>query len=178
VATRRRPDDAKLSAAVLGRNLDFFRALYEAEQSRATRLSQLATAYFGIEGLYIGAVAFKFADVAATATSSGVPVTVFLAALGLMLLALALTASAVAVRVTEGLEEPLTLAKRLEEAPQDEADFLFDRCMDYAVAADRNSAVIDKRANRLQIAGWAIFGAIFVHGLGVAWALAKSLGVL
>lgn len=69
-----------------------------------------------------------------------------------------------------------SVGKQLEEAPQDESDFLFDRCMDYAVAADRNSTVVDKRAARLQIAGWAIFGAIFIHGFGVAWAIAESLG--
>ena len=168
-------EEPKASVEVLARNLDFFKVLHEDERNRATRLGQLATAYFGLEGLYVGAVAFRFADVAATAKTSGVPLAVFLGALIVMIVALAITARAISIRIGEGLAEPKTLAERLERDPEDEASFLLHRCVDYAVAADTNSEVNDQRANLLEIAGWCIFASIGIHGLGIAWGLGKSL---
>jgi hypothetical protein len=165
----------KATREALARNFDFFKALHEDERNRSARLAQLATAYFGLEGLYIGAVAFKYSDVMETAVDMKVPPQVFLATLSLVLLALILTMRAVAIRVSEGLAEPQQLAEKLEQNPDDEATFLLDRCMDYAVATQNNSAVNDKRATALTWSGWLLFAAIGAHGVAIAFGLFRNL---
>jgi hypothetical protein len=165
----------KATPEALGRNFDFFKALHEDERNRSTRLAQLATAYFGLEGLYIGAVAFKYSDVMKTAGDMKVPPQLFLGTLTLVLIALVLTMRAVAIRVTEGLSEPKELAEKLERDPDDEGTFLLHRCMDYAVATQKNSAVNDQRATALEWSGWLLFGAIGAHGLAIAFGLFKNL---
>lgn len=167
--------EIKASVSALARNYDFFKALHDDERNRGTRLGQLAAALLGVEGLFIGAVAFKFADVSRLAEAIQVPPGVFLVSLTLTLVALTATIRAIAIRTHEGLAHPRELATKLEQAPDDEAAFLLHRCMDYAVAAENNSEVNDKRASALNWAGWLVFTAIIVLGLAAVIALIGSV---
>lgn len=163
--------------STLARNYDFFKALHEDERNRATRLGQLATAYIGIEGLYIGAVAFKYSDVATTARDLHVPAAVFLLVLAVMIIALVTTIWSVSIKTGEGLADPEKLTPDLNP-PYDEVAFLKERCIDFGVAVKFNSQVNEKRARALWLSGILIFLAIAVLGVAVVLAMIRDAGWL
>jgi hypothetical protein len=152
------------------RQYEFFRSLYEEENERYTALEARTKLYLTVITLYVGAIAFKFEDVAKFATRFGIA-TSLLAAVGLIfLLALVLTVLAARIRDFEGLCEPEALIEGMGNKPITDSKFFEDRVIDLAVATTRNSKENDKIAGLLYWASVLIALGVLAHFL-IVWAV-------
>jgi hypothetical protein len=153
----------------------FFKGIYEEENLRYKQLAARAKFYFTIQTVYLAALAFKFDDIKTLANALTVPLVLFIAIGLLLVLGVLFTLLATRIQDYEGPANLKKIIKSMDSAPQSDSDFLDDRLVDYAVAAERNSEANDKTANWLTMTGWTLFAAISLHFLTFVWAYINQI---
>jgi hypothetical protein len=130
---------------------EFFRLLYQEETDRYNELEQRARLYFTVISFYLGAIAFKFADLAPFLKAAHVPIgaTMFVAAC--MIVSLTFCVLGVQIRTYEGIAESKDVVNSMGETPPSDADFFDARVADFVVATQRNSTQNDRVATYLSI---------------------------
>ncbi|HET9285835.1 MAG TPA: hypothetical protein VFR24_28110 [Candidatus Angelobacter sp.] len=134
-----------------------FKELYNEEGARHTSLEGKARLYITLITFYLGAIAFRFKDLAAT--NSAIPTAKWLYSgiAGAMLVALLFTVNALRIRTFEGVFDPEEVIRKFGRQSPSDADFLDDRIVDLSVATNRNSAQNDRIAKQLSFASMFIF---------------------
>jgi hypothetical protein len=139
---------------------EVFRAAYQQETERYTRLESRAKFYLTIVTFYLGAIAFKFSDVLVFAKEYRIA-TIFYIGTGILLLASLLFAIlSMRIRKYEAPFDPEKIIKSFGESPPKDDDFLDERLVDYAVATNRNRTVDNRVANLLSVSSWLLFAGI------------------
>lgn len=141
----------------------FYRALYEEENARYGLLEARARLYLTILTFYLGALAFKLADVKVFFLEFGIPLPVGMAAGLAFVIALLCCISSILIREYEAITDPEELIASLGPNPPRDEDFFDDRIVDMAVATNRNSRQNDRAANALQAAGWLMAAGVVLH---------------
>jgi hypothetical protein len=140
-----------------------FRAAYEAENDRYAQLESRAKLYLTIITFYLGAVAFKFADVLTFMKTYAIPPTLYIAGGVLLLLSLLLTILATRIRTYETAYDLRQIIESFEDVPPSDSKFRDDRLADYTIATERNRATNNRVANLLAGSSWLLFAAICVQ---------------
>ena len=139
---------------------EIFRAAYQQETERSTRLESRAKFYLTIVTFYLGAIAFKFSDVLAFAKEYHIA-PIFYISTGILLLASLLFAIlSMRIRTYEAPFDPEQIIKSFGKSPPKDDNFLDQRLVDYTVAINRNRAVNNHVANLLSGSSWLLFAGI------------------
>lgn len=145
---------------------EFFRYLYEEENSRYSELESRAKLYITIISLYMGALAFKLDDVLKISNGRIFSLGLFIGSVIIFSIALLFSILAIRIRVYEGITDPYDIFEEYgDEAPIDQ-DFFDNRIADLAVATDRNSIQNDIVAARLSDAAWFLYFGVICHIVG------------
>lgn len=142
---------------------EIFRAAYDAENERYERLESRAKLYLTIITFYLGAVAFKFADVLIFMKTYGIPPTLYIAGGVLLLLSLLLTILATRIRAYERAYDLRDIIESFKESAPTDSEFLDARLADYTIASERNRAANNRVADLLSGSSWLLFSAILLQ---------------
>jgi len=154
---------------------NFFKAVYDEENKRYTRLGNRATLYFSIISFFLGTIIFKFNDLKPFLALFHVPMALYLV-IGLLFgLSLIFTVFGIIVRRYEGICDLTDIIRNMGVLAPTDADFLDDRIIDLAVATKRNKAQNGRVALLLRCSAYPILGAVCVQFLVFIVALAGRM---
>jgi len=148
---------------VEGLLLQIFKEAYDAENERYTQLESRAKFYLTIISFYLGAVAFKFADVLKFLKEYRISAALYVGGGMLLSLSLLLTILATRIRGYEGAFDLRQITDSFKSSMPKEKDFLEDRLTDYVVATDRNRATNNRVADLLSGSSWLLFAAVLLQ---------------
>lgn len=144
------------------RQFEFFKALYEEENSRLKDLIERGKIYLSVVAAYSGLFAF-------TTDKLPAPTTSWLAKCVFCLVAVSLIAALVSIMRSlgiysyEGLVDPEELLKEIGANAQSDDVFFDFRVADLSVAHNRNEKQNDRRAWYLSVASWLTVAGILFH---------------
>jgi hypothetical protein len=144
------------------RQYDFFRALYEEENTRFKDLVERGKIYLTVVAAYSGLFTFT-ADKMPGATVGTVPRVVFCLVAGFLVAALISIVRSLGIYSYEGLTDPEKVVNQIGATPQSDDDFFDRRVVDLAVAHNRNEKQNDRRAKCLTVATWLMALGIVFH---------------
>jgi len=154
------------------KQLEFFRYLFEHEAKRYEHLAERAKLYFAVISFYLGAIAFKFEDVAKFVRQSAVPVLVVAINGAIATAALVFCVLAMQIRPYEAIADPEDIIKRFGSQQPTDADFNDERLVEFTVAARRNGGENERTARYLAISAALLLVSVvfsmFVFVLGIA----------
>lgn len=130
----------------------FFKELYDEENKRYSELDNKGKLFVTIITFYLGAIAFKFNDVAHFTEQVSYAKWFYLIIAIVLVGALLCTMFAIRVRSFEGICDPEEVIDKYGEVAPSDTDFLDDRIADLAVATNRNSNQNDRIAENLALA--------------------------
>lgn len=142
---------------------EFFKSLYDEENSRHGILENRAKLYITIISLYLGAIAFKIPDIAPLSQQLKVHPLVFYLVIIVFLAALIAAIVAIKIRSYAAVCDPIEVILNFESAPQSNEEFFDRRIVEYAVATKVNRQVNNRVATTLQSAVWMLFVGVVVH---------------
>jgi hypothetical protein len=153
------------------RQYDFYKLLYDEENARLEQLRTQAKHYLSLATLYSAFVVFFVDKVlpAIEAENKQQPSSVlamkiiFIATICAMGASFLCSLLVIQVSTFEALTSPRDIIKQIEDREVTDKEFFNSRIADITVAFDRNSAVIDRKANVLQCAGYALLVGILLH---------------
>jgi hypothetical protein len=114
-----------------------FKAVYLEENDHYVQLESRAKFYLSIVTFFLGAIAFKFADLLAFAQLYAVPPLLYIGTAVLLVLSLLLTILAMRIRTYEAACDLHDIKNSFGSSAPKDSDFLDERLVDYAIAADR-----------------------------------------
>ena len=157
---------------------DFFKAVYDDEIARLTRLTGRANLYFTIISFFLGAIVFKFNDLKDFLFLFHVPMVSYLI-LGLGLAAGSVfTIRAIMIHRYEGICDLIEVSQAVGSDPVAEAEFWKRRIADYALATDTNVKQNAQIAVMLKYSCYCILFSIIVQTLIIAAAIGIKVGHL
>lgn len=142
---------------------EIFKYLFESEQERKQKLSNIGKVYVSLSMLYVGALGMKVEFWYKELPKDTLLVVLFLLVLITFLVALCLTVFALGIYKYEYLNDPEELIKKFgNHAPSNE-EFFDDRIVDLAVATNRNKNQNDKRSIFLKYSMYTMVGGVLLH---------------
>ena len=152
------------------RQCDFYKLLYDEENARLEKLRTQAKHYLSLATLYSAFVVF-FVDKVLPAieaehkqpSSVLAMKIIFIATICAMGSSFLCSLLVIQVSTFEALTSPRDIIKQIKDREVTDKEFFNSRIADITVAFDRNSAVIDRKANVLQCAGYALLVGILLH---------------
>jgi len=153
---------------------DCFKTVYDEETTRYAQLENRSKLYLTIITFYLGAIAFKVDAVLKFVSQFKVPISIYAAMAVVLLGALLLTVLATRIRAYEGIYDPEDVIESFgQSAPLDD-EFLDDRIIDLAVAAQRNAEQNNTVARVLQWASYLLAGAVLLQLVALLFAVINS----
>jgi hypothetical protein len=129
--------------------LQVFKDTYDAENERYTQLESRAKFYLTVISFYLGAIAFKFADVLKFLEQYRISGAVYIGAGVLLSFSLLLTILATRIRGYEGAFDLEKISEDCKSSMPKEEDFLIGSLAAYRVATRKSRRTNDRVANLL-----------------------------
>jgi hypothetical protein len=139
---------------------EFFRLLYQEEDTRYEQLGTRAQVYMGIVTFFLGIIGFKVTDIKQVAVQFSIPEFLLSLCGTTFLVALLLCVVAIRIRAYEGIADPEEIIDNFGDFAPTDADFFDDRIIDLAVATNLNFDQNERTANFLSWASVFLFIAI------------------
>lgn len=143
----------------------FFKSLYDEETARERQLHDQARNHLSLATLYSAFVLFVVDRLKPAALPEKL---LFIFAIVCMLAAFVISLWATKVSDYEAVNDPRRVLDEFGNAPVSDEEFFDSRIADYVVAWERNSAVNDRKASRLKVAGYALLLGIMLQACYLA----------
>jgi hypothetical protein len=143
--------------------LQVFKGAYEAENERYAQLESRAKFYLTVISFYLGAIAFKFADVLKFLEQYRISGGVYIGAGVLLSFSLLLTILATRIRGYEAAFDLDKISEECESSMPDEERFHIKCLASYRVATRRNRRTNDRVGKLLSASSWLLFGAALLQ---------------
>jgi len=145
--------------------LEFFRNIYEREHARYVELINRGKLFLSIITLYFGAIALAAEKTLDVLNASRAALGAYLAGAAFLSIAMALVIGAIGIYKYAYPNDPKRIIESGDLKLLSEEEFREQRLFEYAVAADMDHKVNEKRSALLRYASFGLFGGIAAHSL-------------
>ena len=152
--------------------LEFFQDLFDHEVRRYEHLAERAKLYFAVISFFLGAMLFKFDDVAKFFVNSDAPVIGIALNGGVAVVALIYCVMAMQIKTYEAICDPDRVLMNLDESDLVAEVFFDTRIADFAFAAKQNAVENERTAGYLSKSAVLMLTSIVFTAVLFAYALA------